>query len=473
MTVRGRFAPSPTGPLHLGSLVAAVGSWLSARSAGGEWLVRMEDLDGPRVVPGAADEILRALERYGLTWDGEVVVQSERTGLYEEALARLRAAGLAYDCGCTRAEVARAAGAPDVSDPVDGAGAVYAGTCRGGLAPGRAARAVRFRVPDGTVAFEDRVRGRIEEEVSRAVGDFVVKRADGPFAYQLAVVVDDAAQGVTEVVRGADLLRLDRAADRAPAGPRPADAGVRAPSARPRSRREEAREARRRAAARDARRGARPRDARARAPAPRAGGRATGRRRRCSARPRGPSHAGRSPAGPLRLLTDGARTPRAAASFFSNGARSLRSTSARHEASSLSRRSKRAGVAGLRAWIGSVRSGAWWRIGAASSQRRRKLVEARPSRLFTFTPSRASTEPARSERRCARPSVCAIQASWSPIGIVASSSPWPAKRRAAARVAAGTPASQTMRFCPSSERTPGPNIGWTEATESPSRAAFA
>lgn len=204
--LRGRFAPSPTGPLHLGSLVAAVGSWLFARSAGGEWLVRMEDLDGPRVVPGAADEILRALERYGLSWDGEVAVQSERTGLYEAALARLRAARLAYDCGCTRAEVARAAGAPDASDPADAAGAVYAGTCRAGLAPGRAARAVRFRVPVGTIAFGDRVRGRVEEEVSRAVGDFVVKRADGPFAYQLAVVVDDAEQGVTEVVRGGDLL---------------------------------------------------------------------------------------------------------------------------------------------------------------------------------------------------------------------------------------------------------------------------
>ena len=204
--VRGRFAPSPTGPLHLGSLVAAVGSWLFARSAGGEWLVRMEDLDGPRVVPGAADEILRALERYGLAWDGEVVVQSRRTALYEEALARLRASGLAYDCACTRAEVARAAGAPDASDPVDAAGPVYAGTCRTGLPPGRAARAVRFRVPAGTVAFEDRVRGRVEEEVSRVVGDFVVRRADGPFAYQLAVVVDDAAQGITEVVRGGDLL---------------------------------------------------------------------------------------------------------------------------------------------------------------------------------------------------------------------------------------------------------------------------
>ncbi len=203
---RGRFAPSPTGPLHLGSLVAAVGSWLFARSAGGEWLVRMEDLDGPRVVPGAADEILRALELYGLEWDGPVAVQSERTGFYEEALARLRASGLAYDCGCTRAEVARAAGAPDAADPVDAAGVVYAGTCRAGLPPGRAPRAVRFRVPEGVVAFEDRVRGRVEEDVARAVGDFVVKRADGPFAYQLAVVVDDGAQGVTEVVRGGDLL---------------------------------------------------------------------------------------------------------------------------------------------------------------------------------------------------------------------------------------------------------------------------
>ena len=183
-----------------------MGSWLFARSAGGEWLVRMEDLDAPRVVPGAADGILRALERYGLTWDGEVAVQSRRTALYEEALARLRAAGLAYDCGCTRAEVARAAGAPDAADPVDAAGAVYAGTCRAGLAPGRAARAVRFRVPDGRIAFEDRVLGRVEEDVARAVGDFVVKRADGPFAYQLAVVVDDAEQGVMEVVRGGDLL---------------------------------------------------------------------------------------------------------------------------------------------------------------------------------------------------------------------------------------------------------------------------
>lgn len=202
----GRFAPSPTGPLHLGSLVAAVGSWLFARSAGGRWLVRMEDLDTPRVVPGAADGILRTLERYGLTWDGEVVAQSARLTLYADALATLRARGLAFDCACSRAELARAASAPSSRDAIDVDGPVYPGTCRDRLPPGRAPRSTRFRLPDGTIAFVDRVHGEVIEEPSRAVGDFVVKRADGPFAYQLAVVVDDAAQGVTQVVRGADLL---------------------------------------------------------------------------------------------------------------------------------------------------------------------------------------------------------------------------------------------------------------------------
>jgi len=202
----GRFAPSPTGPLHLGSLVAAVGSWLFARSAGGRWLVRMEDLDTPRVVPGAADGILRTLERYGLTWDGEVVAQSARLALYADALATLRTRGLAFDCACSRAELARAASAPSARDAVDADGVVYPGTCRAGLPPGRAPRSTRFRVTEGTIAFVDRIHGAIAEEPSRTVGDFVVERADGPFAYQLAVVVDDAAQGVTEVVRGADLL---------------------------------------------------------------------------------------------------------------------------------------------------------------------------------------------------------------------------------------------------------------------------
>jgi glutamyl-Q tRNA(Asp) synthetase len=195
----GRFAPSPTGPLHLGSLVAAVGSFFHARREGGRWLVRMEDLDTPRVVLGSADEILAALRRYGLDWDGEVVFQSQRIALYEAALATLRAKGLVYDCACSRADLQRAASAPLGAEPV------YPGTCRNGL-QGRPTRAIRFRVPDETIAFDDMLRGRIEEHLPTGTGDFVVKRADGAFAYQLAVVVDDAAQSVTQVVRGGDLL---------------------------------------------------------------------------------------------------------------------------------------------------------------------------------------------------------------------------------------------------------------------------
>lgn len=193
----GRFAPSPTGPLHLGSLAAAAGSWLFARAAGVPWLVRMEDIDTPRVVPGSAEEILAALRRYALDWDGEVVWQSRRTPLYEEALRELRAKGLVYDCACSRADLQRAASAPLGREPV------YPGTCRDGIAAGKTARAIRFRVPDGAIAFDDAIVGRVEED---AGGDFVVRRADGLFAYQLAVVVDDAEQGITQVVRGADLL---------------------------------------------------------------------------------------------------------------------------------------------------------------------------------------------------------------------------------------------------------------------------
>ncbi len=196
----GRFAPSPTGPIHLGSLVAAVGSWLFARREGGQWLVRMEDLDTPRVVAGSADEILRALERYGLTWDGNVVYQSQRTALYDEALRLLRERHLVYDCGCSRADLLRAASAPLGREPV------YPGTCRNGLPPGRVARAIRFRAPDIGLTFDDTVAGHVEENVAADTGDFVIRRADGVYAYQLAVVVDDAAQGVTQVVRGADLL---------------------------------------------------------------------------------------------------------------------------------------------------------------------------------------------------------------------------------------------------------------------------
>jgi glutamyl-Q tRNA(Asp) synthetase len=162
--------------------------------------VRMEDIDRPRVVPGSADEILAALRRYGLDWDGDVVRQSERTALYEEALRRLRERGLVYDCACSRADLQRAASAPV------GEESVYPGTCRNGIGAGRVPRAVRFRAPDERVAFDDRLRGHVEENVASRTGDFVVRRADGLFAYQLAVVVDDAEQGVTQVVRGADLL---------------------------------------------------------------------------------------------------------------------------------------------------------------------------------------------------------------------------------------------------------------------------
>jgi glutamyl-Q tRNA(Asp) synthetase len=204
--VTGRFAPSPTGPLHFGSLVAAVGSWLFARHAGGRWLVRMEDLDTPRVVPGAADEILRALERYRLEWDGEVVYQSQRQSHYEKAEQLLRKEGVLYPCACTRAELRNSPSAPAADDQVIGESIVYPGTCRQGLPPGKTARAWRFAVPSGVVEFDDLVAGHIREEVSQTTGDFVVRRADGLFAYQLAVVVDDAAQGVTQVVRGGDLL---------------------------------------------------------------------------------------------------------------------------------------------------------------------------------------------------------------------------------------------------------------------------
>ena len=199
MTYRGRFAPSPSGPLHFGSLVAAVASWLDARAAGGEWLVRIEDVDRPRTVPGAADEILRALEALGLTWDGEVVRQSERTALYDAALERLRQAGHVYRCRCSRREIADSA--------IHGIeGAIYPGTCRGRAVPEDEPAAVRAIAPEQAIQLEDRVQGAIIQKVSRDIGDFVLKRRDGLHAYQLAVVVDDAEQGVTDVVRGADLL---------------------------------------------------------------------------------------------------------------------------------------------------------------------------------------------------------------------------------------------------------------------------
>ncbi len=188
---RGRFAPSPTGPLHFGSLVAAFGSWLMARHAGGAWWIRIEDLDPPREVPGAADAQLRTLAAFGLVSDAAVVRQSERHGLYRAALDRLLACGSAFACRCSRSDLAA----------VDG----IHRACRTDV--DRAEAAIRLRVADDSVvSFEDRLRGRIEQNVGAAVGDFVLRRADGFWAYQLAVVVDDADQGVTDVVRGADLL---------------------------------------------------------------------------------------------------------------------------------------------------------------------------------------------------------------------------------------------------------------------------
>lgn len=198
-TYRGRFAPSPTGPLHFGSLIAALGSFLDARARNGAWFVRIEDLDPPRAVLGAADTILHTLERLALTWDGDVMYQSRRHAAYAEAIARLRADGAIYPCACSRKEIADSA-------LVGVEGPVYPGTCRNGVEPGRKARALRARTDTNVVRFTDLVRGEVSMNLAQEVGDFVVRRADGLYAYQLAVVVDDAAQGITHIVRGADLL---------------------------------------------------------------------------------------------------------------------------------------------------------------------------------------------------------------------------------------------------------------------------
>jgi glutamyl-Q tRNA(Asp) synthetase len=200
----GRFAPSPTGPLHMGSLVAAMASYLDAKLHHGQWLVRIEDVDKDRNVPGADREILASLERCGMRWDGEVVWQTQREALYDEALARL--AENVYPCGCSRKEIADS----QTRLGQDGnALLVYPGTCREGLAPGKVPRALRLRTPQQPhriISFEDRWAGHISQDITAEVGDFVIRRADGYWAYQLAVVVDDAAQGVTDIVRGADLL---------------------------------------------------------------------------------------------------------------------------------------------------------------------------------------------------------------------------------------------------------------------------
>ncbi|ODN67282.1 MULTISPECIES: tRNA glutamyl-Q(34) synthetase GluQRS [Methylophaga] len=195
----GRFAPSPTGPLHFGSLVTATASFLDARSNGGKWLVRMEDLDKPREVVGAAKDILDTLESFGFHWDDEVLFQSQRTQLYQNTLEQLQSLNLAYTCGCSRKEI-------NASAVLGIDGPVYPGFCRQGLATGKRARTWRLRVNDQPISFEDLIQGEQSQLLSQQVGDFVIRRGDGLFAYQLAVVVDDALQGITHIVRGADLL---------------------------------------------------------------------------------------------------------------------------------------------------------------------------------------------------------------------------------------------------------------------------
>jgi glutamyl-tRNA synthetase len=204
MGVRTRFAPSPTGDLHLGGAWTALASWVMARrEPDGAHVLRVEDLDPPRVVAGSAERIEEDLRWLGLDWDGEPMRQSARGAQYDAVLAKLAAAGLVYPCDCSRAEIARAASAPHAGEET-----VYPGTCRD-RDPARTMKrppALRVRVPAGVMAYDDGAVGRIEQDLARDVGDFVVKRADGVFAYQLAVVVDDLAQGITDVVRGADLV---------------------------------------------------------------------------------------------------------------------------------------------------------------------------------------------------------------------------------------------------------------------------
>ncbi|MCC7182119.1 MAG: tRNA glutamyl-Q(34) synthetase GluQRS [Rhodocyclaceae bacterium] len=202
--VRGRFAPSPTGPLHFGSLVTALASFLDARARGGAWHVRIEDLDRARCHRSHADTILRQLESHGLTWDGDIVWQGSRGERYADILASLTAAGRIYACACSRQDIA--AEAALVIEQGQLHPEAYPGTCRHGLPPGRKARSYRLAVPPGLVEFVDRIQGPVSQDVAAEVGDFVVKRADGPYAYQLAVIADDADLGITDVVRGADLL---------------------------------------------------------------------------------------------------------------------------------------------------------------------------------------------------------------------------------------------------------------------------
>jgi glutamyl-Q tRNA(Asp) synthetase len=201
---RGRFAPSPSGTLHFGSLVAAVAGYLDARAAGGQWLVRIEDIDPPRERAGATDQILSTLENLGLHWDGPVLRQSTRSEAYAAALERLRVDGRLRECGCARTALAAL---PQNAQRAPGEDLYHPHACLVGAAAGGSQPALRFRVPDGDVEFTDRAQGVVCLNVARSVGDFVLRRKDGLYAYQIAVVVDDEEQGITDVVRGADLLQ--------------------------------------------------------------------------------------------------------------------------------------------------------------------------------------------------------------------------------------------------------------------------
>ena len=203
MNYRGRFAPSPSGPLHFGSLVAAMGSYLDARKRQGKWLIRIEDIDPPREVAGASDSILRTLESLGFEWDESVLYQSTRLDAYGEAINELQKKSVLYPCFCSRSKI-QALGVTGTE------GIIYPGTCRTRLisssSSGEKRHAIRLITHERPVIFTDEIRGTISQNIAREIGDFILRRADGLFAYQLAVVVDDAYQGITDVVRGADLL---------------------------------------------------------------------------------------------------------------------------------------------------------------------------------------------------------------------------------------------------------------------------
>ncbi|NOZ51593.1 MAG: tRNA glutamyl-Q(34) synthetase GluQRS [Gammaproteobacteria bacterium] len=195
---RGRFAPSPTGPLHFGSLVSAVASFLQAKSQHGVWLLRIEDLDPPREQAGAADQILRTLDNYGLQWDESVVYQSQRHERYETLLAQLAHSKESFPCFCSRKELSTAMRRANVL--------TYPGNCRHLNTDINKPHAIRLKVNTTTITFHDKIHGKISQQLDEVVGDFIIKRSDGFYAYQLAVVIDDADQGITEVVRGCDLL---------------------------------------------------------------------------------------------------------------------------------------------------------------------------------------------------------------------------------------------------------------------------